>query len=182
MQIYQPLEPDDFLLIERMPLKPSTTTVRQFCSMFERDEYEGACLRESWPFSREAIMSGSGVERFCSGHPNDSEETACYETAFSILGRQSLGNPDKAARACAAVPESRRDMCFSRVALAIVEEDKSAGERAVSFCAAAGPSEDSCLGFLAQTAGHNFGSNIAGRRAFCNAFEASWRERCLGSP
>ena len=43
MQIYQPLEPDDYALIEQMPVKPTPGTVRQFCARFKNNpSYEGA--------------------------------------------------------------------------------------------------------------------------------------------
>ena len=50
-------------MIERMTVKPMKETVREFCAAY-RDvpEYEGACLRESWPFFREEITTGTGVD------------------------------------------------------------------------------------------------------------------------
>ena len=180
MQIYQPLEPDDFLLIDRMPLKPSTTTVRQFCARYERDKYEGACLHESWPYFRKEILDGSGIERFCSGQPNLAEDTACYESAFSILGRLSLGKLERAAAACSVVPEERRSMCYERVALAILEEDRSESRRAISFCNdAPTPLQPKCLEFLARIARFNYVPGTPQHRIFCSALPIDFRRGCL---
>lgn len=178
MQINQALEPDDFLLIERMAIKPTKETVRSFCARFERDEYEGACLRESWPFFREELMEGTGIEPFCSGHPNAREETACYEAVFSILGRQSLNMEDSIIRACAEVPANRRSMCYEYGAQAILEEDRVNGEGAIAFCERTPEIyKNSCLNSLARKTRFIFG-DLEQMRKFCALLPKEAREVC----
>lgn len=178
MTMFQPLEPDDFLMIERMPVKPSTTTVRSYCARFSLDEEEGACLRESWPYSRAGIMTGKDVGTFCSGQPNVAEENSCYESVFSIVGRLSLDDPERALKACANAPEKWRWMCYERAALAIVEEDASSGKAAVSFCRSTPESYRlGCMEFIARRADFAFGDR-AGRAAFCTAFPSEFRTVC----
>ncbi|QQG37858.1 MAG: hypothetical protein HYS26_04520 [Candidatus Kaiserbacteria bacterium] len=168
MQIYQPLEPDDFLLIERMSQKPSTTTVRTYCSQFGEDQYEGACLRESWPYAREGIVAGVGIDSFCEGYPNQEQQGYCYDTAFAILGRMSLDNPGGAVRACKAVGAERRLACLTAVAQAVLEEDRSQGERALSLCESAPVDlRHSCAEALVLRAEFIFGSNTREYKRFC---------------
>ncbi|OGG79636.1 hypothetical protein A3A39_02315 [Candidatus Kaiserbacteria bacterium RIFCSPLOWO2_01_FULL_54_13] len=178
MTMYQPLEPDDFLMIERMPMKPGTTTVRYYCAQFARDENEGACLRESWPYSRAEIMSGKGIGKFCSGQPNTTEEHRCYESAFSIVGRLSLGSREKALEACGNAPEEWREACYGRVALAVIEEDALSGRAAVSMCKST-PEEYrmGCMEFIARRADFVFGDR-AGRAQFCAALSTEFSALC----
>jgi hypothetical protein len=135
MQIYQPLEPDDFLLIEKMQDKPATTTVRQYCAGFSKNPlYQGSCLEESWPFFRTSVVDGTGVKAYCSGYPNKEEENYCYLGVSSIVGRMQLSNPDAAISACNNFPQERQATCFGFAAQAQIEESHSAGQKAVAIC------------------------------------------------
>ncbi len=49
MQIYQPLEPDDYQMIAQMKVVPTKETVRSYCATFKVPIYVGSCLEESWP-------------------------------------------------------------------------------------------------------------------------------------
>lgn len=179
MQIYQPLEPDDYLMIEQMPVKPTKDTVRQFCARFrDTPVYEGACLRESWPL-HPGMDDGTGVESFCSNQPNAVEETACYQSATAIIGRQSLGNPEKAASACTQLPEKRQDMCFSTVAQAFLEENRTDASKAIGFCArAGGVLAQRCMTWLTTQATFIFGQNESEARAFCAALPDDMKADC----
>lgn len=181
MQIYQPLEPDDFLLIERMPEKPTKETVRAFCAKLGlSNEERGACLRESWPFFKDEVLNGSDVESFCSGQPDESEEAACYRLAASIIGRLTLERPDRILEACAAFPEARKPLCYSYTSRVFIEEDRMEGPRAIAFCESAPePYRDGCIGSLVETTEYNFGSDSSGRHTFCAAVPERWKTRCL---
>ncbi len=179
MQIYQPLEPDDFLMIEQMPVKPTKDTVRQFCARFgDTPAYEGACLRESWPLHA-GMTDGTGVEAFCSNQPNAEEEVACYESSTAIIGRLSLGNPEKAASACNELPEGRRSLCFGTAAQAVLEENREDVSKAISLCVLAGDSiARGCMIKLAEQATFIFGQNEREITAFCSALPTSLQGSC----
>lgn len=178
MQIYQPLEPDDFELLKRLPSIPDAETYRAFCAAFGRSDYAGACLREAWPLYREEILAGSGAVRFCSGQPSSVEENNCYVTVSAIIGRMSLGGDDSSA-ACRAFPSSRQLGCFESVARAVLEEDRTAAPGAVAVCEMAGdPIARQCLERLMLTRAFMFGDDARLNRAFCAAFPADMRERC----
>lgn len=181
MQIYQPLEPDDYALIAQMKIKPTKTTVRQFCAAFKSPEYVGACLRESWPM-HDGMTDGTGIAEFCSGQPNAELEGHCYQSAFSIVGRLLLAKPDDAAHACSVVPSERQGFCYSVVADTILEEDRLAASNAITFCKRPGGAiTDSCLAYLMQTAQFNFGSNAKEYTGFCAALPDSLRAQCNGT-
>ena len=179
MQIYQPLEPDDYLLIERMAVRPGTTTVRQFCAPFKDPEYVGACLRESWPFFRKDIMNGDGIEAFCSAQSNDELEEHCYRSAFTIVGRLALATPESAALACVHAPTGRQEMCYSVLAQTVLEEDRANVTGALALCARA-PSEiaGTCVQWLIHQASFIFGSNTEEYTQFCKELAVTGPLRC----
>jgi len=181
MQIYQPLEPDDFLMIERMAVKPTKKTVRQFCARFTNDAYEGACLRESWPYVREELLKEKGaIDTFCSDQPNAEEESACYDAALSIIGRQTLGNEDAALTACSGLrAEEKRSECYARVALAYLEEDRGDPAPAVTFCRSVPEAHASgCLAQLSERAEFIFGEDTAALRRFCVELPFPFQRDC----
>jgi hypothetical protein len=180
MQIYQPLEPDDFLLIEKMQDKPATTTVRQYCAGFSKNPlYQGSCLEESWPFFRTSVVDGTGVKAYCSGYPNKEEENYCYLGVSSIVGRMQLSNPDAAISACNNFPQERQATCFGFAAQAQIEESHSAGQKAVAICqAASGPIAAACIEQLAEHALFIFGETPE-RSAFCALLPNEYQKTCL---
>lgn len=179
MQIYQPLEPDDFLMIEQMPVKPTAGTVRQFCALFRSNPaYEGACIRESWPMY-EGITDGTGVASLCADQPNAEEETACYQSATAIIGRLSLGDTEKTATACTQLPNERQALCFATAAQAVLEENRDDASEAVALCAMAQPSiSRTCMETLRTQAPFIFGNNRPALRAFCAALPVELRAPC----
>lgn len=178
MQIYQPLEPDDYALIARMPLKPSTTTVRQYCGRFEDPSFEGACLRESWPFFRKGILDGTGVEEFCSGQPNTQETDNCYQTATALIGRMHLDEPKKAIAACKKIPAARQSDCFAVIAQAVLEEDRANLTRAVQLCNVA-PVSEYCIRSLIARSRFIFGTSSPELMRFCGILGERFRKECL---
>jgi hypothetical protein len=178
MQIYQPLEPDDFLLIERMAVKPTPQTVRDFCARYEQDEYEGACLRESWPFFQEEVLTAPGIADFCAGQPNAREEDSCYISSFSLLGRRSLDVPERALGVCAASAEERRALCYAHAATSIIEENRDAAEAVIQFCAQAPDGyANECLRSIANKVDFIFGDSVY-RQKFCSALPQEMRGYC----
>ncbi len=176
MQIFQPLEPDDFALIEQMKVKPTPDSYRRFCASFKNDVYVGACLREAWPMLP-GVLDGTGIAELCAGQPNTELEDFCYQTAFSIVGRVKQGQPENQANACDRAPESRRNTCYSIVANAILEEDRTDAPGAVSFCGRA-PKPRECLEYLVNSARFNFGYNTGQFERFCSALPEDVEAQC----
>lgn len=179
MQIYQPLEPDDFELIKRMPDAPNKETVREYCARYKEPMYVGACLRESWPFAEAGIRDGTGVEAFCSGQPNSEETQRCYEAVSSLAGRMSLANVDKVVSVCGHYPTAWQHICFSFGAEAVLQEDRLNTKQALEVCALAGAAADHCYLQLLSHAGYLFGENRSQHQAFCAALPAPMRESCV---
>ena len=178
MQIYQPLEPDDFALIKHLPVQPNAKNYKDFCATYRYDPIaEGACLHEAWPLFRESILSGKGVKEFCSEEQDISTRKMCYETASSIVGRLLLEHQDKIIAACNEFPEDGQAICFRATAQADIEEDRTQYQRALDICHQGGTNSGTCLEGLAQRATFIFGSSPE-KHAFCKALPQSLRETC----
>ncbi|TSC87251.1 MAG: Uncharacterized protein G01um10148_356 [Parcubacteria group bacterium Gr01-1014_8] len=178
MQTYQPLEPDDFALLELLPEKPTKENYRRLCAAYANDPEEGACLREAWPFFRTDILKGTGAISFCSGQPTKEEEEMCYESASTIIGRQLLGNDEKASAACDALPQKWQSICYIAAAQALLEEDRATGKAAISLCERGKNGvADTCLKTLAMRANWIFSSGAAEKDAFCEALPR-FKEEC----
>lgn len=183
MQIYQPLEPDDFELVAQLEVKPTKENYRQFCRTYSsRSEEEGACLREAWPLFRQGLLDGTEAAKFCSGQPNAAEEDSCYQSVSSIIGRMSLGNSQKADIACRALPVKRQAMCYSFSAQSILEEDLQDSARAIDFCALAPEGiSDECLDGLARRAPFTFPAGSPLRESLCAGLPEKHQAICRGN-
>ena len=178
MQIYQPLEPDDFALVDLLPEKPTANNYRRLCSVYTDPAVQGACLREAWPLVREGVVSGTGVAQFCSGQPNAKEVDACYDSATAIIGRMHLSEPNKGAQACAELPAARQEVCYTSAAQALIEEDRGHGKDALALCARAkGSVAEGCMKLLASRSRFFF-ADFRERLQFCTLFDERYRDLC----
>ncbi|MEN9560985.1 MAG: hypothetical protein RIQ56_258, partial [Candidatus Parcubacteria bacterium] len=178
MQMYQPVEPDDFELVQRLGYELRKDNYRSICAKFKDLDARGACLREAWPLFREGVVSGSGVKNFCSGHPTNLEE-ACYLTASSIVGRMNLSNPQSAVLACNRFPAEFKLQCFETVAQAFLEEDRNDGTRAILICQESDDSiARSCLMDLAQKASFIFARESPEAARFCAKLPPEFASVC----
>lgn len=178
MQIYQPLEPDDYALIDALPEKPTKENYRRLCSAYTPED-EGACLREAWPLFREEIFKGAGASTFCAGQPNRTEEDFCYESVTTIVGRMLLDSADQAKNVCDTMPEERQELCYLSVAQSFIEEDRSASDQALTFCKGA-PERVAvaCARTLLDRINFYFGSQSEYRSNFCRAINEHFGYRC----
>ena len=181
MQLFQPLEPEDYALVDQLPVTPTRENLSSFCDQNGRtSEERGACWREGWPFYREDIKTAEGIVSFCATSENDTELDHCYSTVLSIVGRTSLNGTETAQNLCANLPEQWQGKCFSIAAGAILEEDRSRGADAVTFCSNA-PSESNqiaCYDRLVAVATFIFHPTDTKLRQLCAALPAPWRGQC----
>ena len=64
MQLFQPLEPEDFALIENISVNKDNLEL--FCQSFETLEQNRACFIEGWPIFKEEVRTPEGLISFCS--------------------------------------------------------------------------------------------------------------------
>ncbi|MEI6863805.1 MAG: hypothetical protein WCK46_00320 [Candidatus Adlerbacteria bacterium] len=179
MQIFQPLEPEDYELIERLPAKPTRDTLAQFCGAYKTEEERSLCFGEGWPLFRDDLKTAAGVQAFCTTVKDSATQTNCYRTALTIGARTSLGQPEKQMAVCSALPGALGQECFGILAEAFVEEDRTQGPAAAAICTHAGEQySESCFGYLANLANFTFGSDTVNREKLCAVLPESMRQQC----
>jgi len=180
MQIFQPLEPEDFALVDRLDLKVTKDTLPEFCGIYDEDE-EGACLREAWPLYDRELNTAEEIGAFCELSPNDVQTYQCYVSVVTIKGRHGLRDPDEVISLCNNLPDQIQGLCFERAAAAHIEEDKSLANEAVSFCAGAKEStvEAGCYEYLINIAHFVFGRESIHNSELCDALPQPWGPQCV---
>lgn len=181
MQLFQPLEPEDFSLIELLPYEPTSENIEQFCTEFSYSEDNFAtCWREAWPFFRDQFTTGDGVERYCSALPQN-EQATCLRTVFTINGRLHLGDNEKMGGVCNSASFENQAMCFSVGANAYLEESDTLVSEALRFCEYANdPSVvDDCMGYLANISSYNYHRSSAAFTELCSSVPTHWQATCL---
>lgn len=181
MQLFQPLEPEDYALIDQLPVAPTRENIKDFCtSNSNTDDQFGTCWREAWPMFYDELFTVDGVMNYCSVLSESQNKNDCFITAFTINGRHHLGQPDKMAQLCNAVPDEYQGMCFARGANAFPEEDANLISGAIDMCsrATSKTAGDECYGFLANTAAFNFHPDSDSFEEMCASLPSKWENRC----
>ncbi|MAF59419.1 hypothetical protein CL631_01065 [bacterium] len=181
MQLYQPLEPDDFALIEGQEIETKSEAIA-FCDQFD-GEIRGACISESWPLWREDLQSNpQETVDFCSRLKNDpKEEKRCYTAIFYVLTALSNLDEEWVSNYCTGIEASRQPQCFANAASRMIETDWRNIDRAIALCKVAdgfGVS-DECYDELLLYSSYNF---VIGSEEFdqlCDSLPDPWRGQCF---
>ncbi len=183
MQLFQPLEPEDYALVDMLPYAPSRETIEQFCTEnSQNDTQYGACWREAWPFFGGDVYDSKGVFDYCSVLSEAQGRDLCFVSAFTINGRHNLGAPDKLAGMCNGLPKEYQGNCFARGANAFPEEDPGLIPQAIDMCSRANEKEaqDECYGFLASVASFNFHPDSPQLEQMCTSLPPEFEATCRG--
>jgi hypothetical protein len=183
MQLFQPLEPEDYALVDMLPYVPTKENITQFCSDFSgNDRQYGACWREAWPLLGQSVYEGEGIMEYCSALTPSQDRGQCFVSAFTINGRHGLGTPEKMAETCNSVAQEYQGMCFARGANAFPEENPDLVKDGVAFCGRANAEEakDECYTFLAQVASFNFHHDSPAFEELCSTLPSAYENRCRG--
>ncbi len=181
MQLFQPLEPEDYALIDQLPLAPTRDNIVQFCEENSSNELEyGTCWREAWPFFYGELFDREGVLNYCLALTEESDQEKCFITAFTINGRHHLGQPEKMSSFCNSLPSAYQGMCLARGANAFPEEDQTLIPEAIDMCSRGASKEiqDECYLYLAQVASFNFHEGSEPFEELCSSLPAEWERQC----
>lgn len=184
MQIFQPLEPEDFALVER--LTPTKTNVPEFCGRFRganRHSYD-ACRREAWPLSRKEILTPSGYEAYCAYTGDPSMQKTCYATLMNLVTIEyaiERNAFDEITAFCDSVGGLAQSACFAESARQLVQLDSRLTPRARAMCKEAEKRgvETECWEELIRIISWSFPADTAVFEGECEALPAAWTERCL---
>jgi hypothetical protein len=183
MQLFQPLEPEDYALVDMLDVKPSRENLKEFCSSnAENDPQYGACWREAWPFFGNDVYTSEGITSYCSSLTASQDRDLCYVSAFTINGRHNLESPEKMAATCNGLAEVHKGNCFARGANAFPEEDQNLVQKGIEMCGLANTkaAQDECYGFLANVASFNFHRGSEAYEELCSSLPKEFEEDCRG--
>jgi len=179
MQIFQPLEPEDFMLIK--DIEPQNKEEAQaFCNEFS-GERRAACHRESWPHYRDDLQESSVLQAFCNLVPDQRSVNRCYNAMFYVLTAQFGFDKDKIISLCEGLPKERQGQCFANSASRFVETDYRLAQRAVEVCDLAEERGvgDRCYSELLFYSTFNFHPGSEEFKNMCNVLPESWEKKCL---
>jgi hypothetical protein len=179
MQIFQPLEPEDFALIEgKVPKKEDMAS---FCSDFEERKL-ASCWTESWPLHRSEIKAPEGAVEFCTAFlKNINDQTYCYRALFYVITAQTQFDLVKMKTYCSELPGNVDGLCYANVASRLIETDFRNIKLSVDFCSGIDKeaAKRSCFEELLTFSTYNF---IPGSKEFfelCNTMPDTWKQSCL---
>lgn len=189
MQIFQPLEPEDFALIEKLEMKPNRGNLGEVCNHYGRTiEEKEACWREGWALHRDYLLrtntfSAQVIVDFCSSRADETYEATCYSAVLYGTARLFLESPARLLTLCSEMPFERSEECYGIGAATFIEEDKNLIDDAVKFCSKAQPihAVEGCYDYLLNVAGFIFHQNSSEYTLLCNALPKPWNERCISA-
>lgn len=181
MQLFQPLEPEDYALIDQLPEAPTRDNITDFCNINSSNKTEyAACWREAWPLFYDELFTKDGVLGYCGALTDVADVNRCFVSAFTINGRHHLGASEKMSAFCNSLPSELQGMCFARGANAFPEEDPSMISQAIDMCSSAIEEEaqDECYDFLARTASFNFHEGSDALEEMCTSLPSEYKNTC----
>lgn len=179
MQLFQPLDPEDFTLVEgKVPKKEE---LRSFCKQF-KDKKQSSCWSEGWPLYLAQIKKSQGLVAFCGEMKNNSTEyKRCLNAMFYVLTAQFNFDEKKVIDFCSELPKEHQGSCFSNAASRLIETDWRLVERSVDVCMAAKKLgvDTECFDELLFYSKYNFKKGSPEFTNLCNKLPFDWRDRCL---
>lgn len=177
MQLFQPLEPEDFALIEGK--EQGRETVMSFCSKLPK-RYLAPCVTESIALFEEILLSNSHtLVSHCSILSDDT--VADCEAALARYATSALNfNHEVIAKYCAALPEEHRITCFSNAALRFIQTDWTYSSVAVRMCEVSSThgAEEECFQALIDASTYTFRKGSPQALGLCRAMRLPWGEVC----
>lgn len=176
MQLFQPLEPEDFALIKGKEI--TAEQHRAFCAGFT-GKAQGSCWSEGWPLHISQLQTPEGMVSFCS-YLSDVENERCYRAmVYVIVPRLSL-DTDMVSDFCSGLPLKHQALCFSDAATRFMEIDYKNVSKGVSVCehAKAAAVKEACFSELARMADYNFRPDAPEKQQLCAALPEKWQDSC----
>jgi len=178
MQIFQPLEPEDFVLIEGK--QPTREELPSFCQEFEGHR-KGSCWNEGWPLFIKEILTSEGVVEFCSELPELFLQQRCYNAMFYVVPTQFQLDEGRMQQYCSSLPDPQRGQCFANAASRLIETDATLVENSVRICESAANfgAEEQCYQELLFYSMYNFHAGSEDFLKLCSALPEPWTQQCL---
>jgi len=177
MQIFQPLEPEDFSLIEGKEI--TKKNLLNFCKQFTGERY-GSCWSESWPLFRAELEKPQGLANYCL-QSIPTEVDRCFDSTMYVITAQFGLNSERILSYCPGLPGLRQGRCFANAASRMIETDYKNITKAVDLCIAAKEYDknNQCFKELLMYASYNYHVGSKEFTHVCNTLPDSWKTECL---
>lgn len=177
MQIYQPLEPEDFALISGKEV--TREEVDSFCADFSAYA-KASCISESWPLYREEIMkNGDALVALCSKEEKENQPR-CFGGLFYVLTAQFNFDLEKIKNYCLALPKDLGGSCFTNAATRMIETDYRNITKSINLCSSADAlGQEDCFNELLEYSTYNFHVGSPEYFQLCNSLPDPWKDKCL---
>jgi hypothetical protein len=179
MQIFQPLENEDKLLVKN--IRPKKEDVPSFCGR-TKDLSRIACLNQSWPYFYSEFKQPEKLNTFCQYYEPQFKEY-CYGTVINILTSNTNLDTDFILNYCSSLSSPEPGKCLGQSAARMIEINVANAEKAVSLCEK-GQSvdpENNCYIKLLEMSKEVFRNPEKERPIFCQTFPQSWKNICIGN-
>lgn len=177
MQIFQPLEPEDFALVKGK--QPTKNGLSAYCGRYVGDQ-KASCLSEGWPLFLDDLRDPSGLVAFCSLQDSDKKK-GCYNAILYALVVQLHFDEGKIYSYCLGLSGLARDRCIASYATRLIETDWNNIDRSVHWCKRMEPHDSSsaCYKELVEYSTFNFHPNSTQYYRLCNGLPEAWQAECL---
>ena len=179
MQIFQPLEPDDFALIVGKEIKSETQHV-SLCNKFS-GKAKSSCWSEGWPLYFEKLKTGEGLSNYCTNYKQNNIETErCFNSLFYVMTAQMNFDIERIGTYCSEVIQTYRGNCFANAASRMIETDWENVDLSLKLCEKAKSFSvgERCYQELALYANYNFHPNSPESKSLCNKLPEEFIKQC----
>lgn len=180
MQIFQPLEPEDFALIEGKEVKKDE--LYSFCQRFDGIKRD-SCWTEGSSLFREEIAKPEGLVNFCSKASSEGRNR-CYDALIYVVTARTGLDEDKMFNYCSKLPGDIQGRCFANSASRMVEVDYRNAEKASNLCVRGEifDKNGECFNELIIYSTFNYHPNSEPFFQLCNSLPGEWKSKCLDQP
>lgn len=178
MQLFQPLEPEDFALIRGK--EPTRETVAALCNAYQGKQ-NGSCVSESWPLFRDTILTPQGLIAHCAKLRDAVEIDRCYMALFYVVTAQFEFDTNRIASYCNGLAPAYRKLCYANAASRFIETDYNNMQKAITLCQAASEkgAEAACYDELTKYATYNFHPGSESAQTLCQMLPDPWKTNCV---
>lgn len=179
MQLFQPIEPEDFTLVAGK--QPKKEELMAFCRKFGSGQKAEDCWIEGWPLYRDEIATPLGTTDFCFVFNDARSQDRCFQQLFYGYAQLNNFNSEKIQRFCDGVPAQRKGECLSDGASSMIQAESNMIEKAGNLCKSVEDKNvgNACYEGLVDTAfyTYNIGSKEIGR--ICKLLPSPLKEKCV---
>lgn len=183
MQVYQPLEPEDYALVKN--IAPARNQVHSFCAPYRGEAFH-ACHREAWPLFNQEIKQPDGLMKFCSYSDDAVGRDKCFAAVMNTVTVAKVTDNnnrlDTLKAFCNALLGEFLDKCYANAARRLIQIDpRLYQKKALEVCALAEITDGSglCYDYLTSFAKESFEVGSPDHRNYCAGLPEPWRTSCL---